>query len=77
MEYFSIISYGIAEMFNIVGQIKMGNVSYLNLCLVLLVIALIWRFALQPLFVHNSLAGSNSDNVKKYKKSSNKKVNNE
>ena len=75
MEYFSIISYGIAEIFNIVGQIKMGEVSYLNLCLVLLVIALIWRFVLQPLFVHNSLGGA--DNVNKRKSSNHKKVNNE
>lgn len=74
MDYFSIISYGIAELFNIVGQIKMGNISYLNLCLVLLVIALIWRFVLQPIFVSNSLGSA--DNVRK-RKSTNKKVNNE
>ena len=67
MEYFSMISYGIAELFNIVGQIKMGSVGYLNLCIVLLVIALIWRFILQPLFVHNSLGGS-SDYVKRSSK---------
>lgn len=74
MEYFNILANGFSRLFQIVDQIEIGGISYLSVCIIILIFALFWRFVLQPLFVPNSMAGS-SDRVKK--KNTSKKVNDE